>query len=884
MRVQYNSIGGQPVAALLNTVSVGQNISCFGGNNGTLQAITNGGTAPYAYIWNNGSSSALQSGLSAGTYSVTVTDANGCTVISGAVITQPDEALATSGNVNQSVSCFGGSNGIIEVGANGGTQPYTYLWNTGNTTYELVGATAGTYTVTVTDANGCTSVENITVTQPVNPLTPVIGSTQSVSCFGGNNGQIVLNLSGGTTPYYFVWSNGQTTQNISNLPAGVYIVDITDANGCAATTSATITEPSAALNASATVTSNISCFSGNDGTVDLTVSGGTAPYTYLWNTGAITQDLTGMSAGTYTVTVTDANGCSFQTQSTILQPVGALGTNIAIVQTIPCFGSGTGAIDLTVTGGTLPYNYTWSNGATTEDLSNLIAGVYSVTVTDNNGCNATASVNISQPSAPLASSISSTQPVLCYGGNSGSASASANGGTFPYGYQWSNGETTVAIFNLTAGIYTVTVTDANGCTDVAQTIITEPAAALNAAVTSQQNVLCFGGNNASLGATVNGGTAPYTYQWNTGGTGTSITGLVSGIYQLIVTDANGCNTTVSATITEPSAPVSLSVQSTQNIFCFAGNNGQITLVSTGGTAPYIYQWNNGATTSAISGLVSGTYTATVTDANGCSQQISATLSQPSAALSASVQSTLDVYCFGGNNGEINISVAGGTSPYTYIWNSGAITQDLTGLIAGTYTVTITDANGCTTNQSATIGQPGASLTSSTTVTANILCFSGSGGSIDLTVNGGTNPYTYIWNNGSTNEDLAGIMAGTYTVSITDINGCTSTASATVTQPAAALSSQISATQNVSCFGGNNGSITLQVNGGTAPYQFVWSNGALTQDLTGVAAGTYSVTITDANGCSNSNTAGVMQPQAALAASVNASANVPVSEETTETLM
>lgn len=863
----------QPSASLSATVSSSQQVSCFGGNNGSVNLNVSGGTSPYNYAWSNGSNSQNLTGLSSGTYTVIVTDARGCTDNASLTITQPAAALNTSASVTQQVSCFGGNNGSINLTATGGTTPYTYSWSNGSITEDITNLSAGTYTVTVTDVNGCTAVRAVTITQPAAALSVSAGLNQAVSCFGGNNGQIATTINGGTSPYTYLWSNGNTSAAINNLVTGTYTVSVTDANGCTDNASATVTQPSATLSASTAVTSNISCFSGNNGAIDLTVLGGTAPYTYMWSTGAVTQDLTGLPAGTFTVTITDANGCTFQTGDVITQPVGALAANLNVSQNVNCFGGGNGALDLTVSGGTLPYTYLWSNGAVTEDISGLGVGVYTVSITDVNGCISSATGTITQPSAALNASVASAVQVSCFGGNNGAINLTVTGGTIPYSYNWSNGATSQDINNLVSNTYTVTITDVNGCTFIISETVSQPTAALNATLASSMDVLCYGGANGSITLNVTGGTTPYSYVWSNGATTQNLNGLSGDTYSVLITDVNGCNTTLSVTIAEPAAALQASVQSSQAILCYSGNNGEIILSTGGGTAPYAYLWNTGATTSSLTGLTSGTYTATVTDANGCSETVSATLTQPVAPLSSSVNSTTQVSCFGGNDGSIDLTVAGGTAPYSYTWSNGSTNQDLSSLAAGTYTVTITDANGCTNTLAETVNQPAASLSATLAASMDVLCYGGSNGSITLNVTGGTTPYTYTWSNGATTQNINGLSGDTYTVLVTDVNGCNTTLAVTINEPAAAVQLTIQSSQAILCHAGNNGEIVLNTTGGTSPYTYLWNNGATTPTISGLTTGTYTATVTDANGCTETVSATLSQPISPLASSIISTVNV-----------
>ena len=270
--------------------------------------------------------------------------------------------------------------------------------------------------------------------------------------------------------------------------------------------------------------------------------------------------------------------------------------------------------------------------------------------------------------------------------------------------------------------------------------------------------------------------------------------------------------------------------------------GAINITVSGGTSPYTYLWSNGATTEDISGLAAGTYTVTITDANGCTTNLPFTVETNNVTITATPVVT-NTTCTA-SIGAINITVSGGTSPYTYLWSNGATTEDISGLAAGNYTVTITDANGCTTNMPITVGTDNVTITATPVVT-NTTC-TASIGAINITVSGGTSPYTYLWSNGATTEDLTGLAAGTYTVTITDANGCTTNLPFTVETDMSTITATPVVT-NTTCTA-SIGAINITVSGGTSPYTYLWSNGATTEDITGLAAGTYTVTITDANGC------------------------------------
>ena len=386
---------------------------------------------------------------------------------------------------------------------------------------------------------------------------------------------------------------------------------------------------------------------------------------------------------------------------------------------------------------------------------------------------------------------------------------------------------------------------------------------LNATISAQINIACFGGNNGSATVTASGATSPYTYTWNTTPPQytTTATNLSAGTYSVTVNAANACSKTASVTITQPSAALSATISGQTNVSCFGNSTGSATVTAAGGTSPYTYTWNTSPVqyTTTASNLAAGTYIVTVKDANNCSTTVSVTITQPSAGLNASVSgagSQVNVSCFGGTNGSATATVTGGTSPYTYTWNTtpAQYTATASNLSAGTYTITVKDANNCSATANVTITQPNAALSATISGQTNVSCFGNSTGSATVAAAGGTSPYTYTWNTTpvSIHNNSHKLAAGTYTVTVKDANNCSTTVSVTITQP----SSPISLSNNIS-YTGNNTNIDLSVSGGTPPYTYSWSNGATTQDLNNVAIGSYTVTVTDSKGCVTTATINTM---------------------------
>ena len=567
----------------------------------------------------------------------------------------------------------------------------------------------------------------------------------------------------------------------------------------------------------------------NNGSAVAIVSGGTGPYTYLWSNGATTSSISNLAAGSYTVVVTDKNGCTATFTSTI-----ATSTNVTVnvSSTNAACGVNNGTATATASGGTAPYTYTWSNGGTTASISGLGAGTYTVVVTDSKGCSVTRAVIVTSTSG-LSVSISSSN-LKCNGDNNGTATANVTGGTSPFTYLWSNGATTSSISNLVAGVYSVSVTDKNGCSASATVTITQPTR-LVLSITS--TATSCGGINGTVTVSASGGTSPYSYAWSNGATTASVSNLAAGNYNVVVTDANGCKATASVTV---SASTNLTVSvAGVNAACGA-NNGTATATIIGGTAPFTYLWNTGATSASISGLGAGTYSVVVTDKNGCTGTASVVITA-SSSITVSISKT-NATCNGNNTGSATATASGGTAPYTYVWSNGATTATISNLVAGIYSVTATDKNGCTATASTIVAQPAAViLTTSSTPTS---CGS-SNGSASVVAVGGTAPYKYAWSNGATTASISNLASGTYTIVVTDANGCTGTATVVV---AASTGLSVSITGvNASC-GASNGSATVSVSGGTAPFTYSWSNGATTAAITGLGAGTFTVSVTDKNGC------------------------------------
>ena len=785
------------------------------------------GTAPYTYAWSNTATTPSISGLAAGTYNVTVSDAAGCSTVLTIKVAANSGLLASLSSTN---AYCGANNGSATATVTGGNGVYTYHWNNGSSSATASNLGAGVYFVTVTDGNGCSTTQFKTVRVNNGPLVHV-DSVTNITC-ASNTGAANISVTGGVAPYTYAWSNGSSAQNQAGLNGGLYVVTVTDANGCVAVGGVQISSsPAIAVVANKT---NPACSSTAGGSIDVTSTGGLAPYTYAWSNSATSPNLSGLASGTYTVTVTDANGCTVSTPVVITAPQ-PIATRINTTN-VTCSGGSNGAVSVNVTGGTAPYSFNWSNGATTSTVNNLTAGVYMVTVVDAGGCSASRTVTVATINTLVLNTGSSD--ASC-GQNNGFATVSVSGGSGNYTYHWSNNRSNAVDSLVGAGSYNVTVTDAtNGCTATASVAVGNITSIV---VTGSASDARCGANDGAVSVTVTGGSPGYSYHWNNNATTSGLNNLAEGIYTVTVTDTTGCSKVASFTVHSIGT---LSISSTITDANCGNSDGSITAnVSGGGNVTLL--WSTGATSSTISNIPAGLYSVTATDANGCSSTAFVTVNNADGPL-VTVDSVTNLTCTNGSLGAIAIS-ASGAGPITFYWSDSVTTQNRTGLPAGTYAVTVTGSGGCVTIVTATVSAPDAIVIFAHQ--QNIRCNGDSTGSVTMAVSGGIAPYSYSWSNGSHASSLSNLRAGNYGVTVTDANGCVAFTPIIIGQPQP-ISVTLDSFHNASCSGALTGMIHVTAQGGVAPYTYTWNPTATGNYLTGLGAGTYSLTVTDASGCIN----------------------------------
>ncbi len=797
---------------LAASAAITQPISCTGENDGEITVTATGGMDPLEYSLNGGAfqSSNVFSGLAPGDYAVEVMDADGFTVTTASVTLDDPSAISASAAVNMdeiTVTASGGT-GSLEYSIGGAFQSSNVFSDVAN----------GTYTVTVMDANGCTTTTTATVA--VNTLVVSASITSGISCFGGNDGEITVTVSGGSAPFEYSLNGGafQSSNIFSNLAPGSYTVEVMDADGFTQTTASVTLSNPAQLTASTSI---------NNDQITVTASGGTGSLEY--SIGGVFQSSNvfgSVANGTYTVTVMDANGCTATTTATVA--VNTLVVSASITSGISCFGENDGEITVSVSGGSAPFEYSLNGGAfqSSNVFSNLAPGSYTVEVMDNDGfTKTTASVTISSPTQLTATATDNANSItVTASGGTGSLEYSINGGAF----QSSN-----VFNNLPNGDYTVTVQDANGCTTTTTATVFTNNIVVSGSISAA--ISCFGENDGEITATATGGLAPYEFSLNGGAFQSSnvFSNLAAGSYVITTMDADGLTQFSTAIVI--AAPLQITASASATGYT-------VTVTASGGTGSLQYSLDGGAFQSGntFTPVASGSHSIKVRDANGCETTISVTVTVPALTVSGTVSQPIN--CPGGSNGQITATGTGGVPAYQFSLNGGAYQSSaiFSNLSAGSYTLTIKDSGGFTISSSVIVlTAPPAMVVNPTVVGSNIT----------VAASGGTPPYQYQLDGGMLQSAniFSGVANGPHTITVVDAKGCQKAASVFVggTPP----NIFVSLSQPVSCHGQSDAVITVNASGGTPPYTYSLNGGAFQSSNTfsGLAAGTYSVTVKGSDG-------------------------------------
>lgn len=864
-QVIYTTPGGCKdtfqLAAVVNPNPVinlaGTNLSCATPCNGSVALnFTTTTTAPYTYLWNNGATTQNISGVCAGTYSVTVTDANTCTATASTAITAPAPLTATVAVTN--ALCNNTCNGAITVTASGGTAVYQYSLNgapnQASNSYSAL--CDGAYTVQVQDVNNCTVTVNASITEP-SVLNVSLVSTVPSTC-AVNNGSVTVSASGGTPSYnYALGAVSNTTGTFTGLASGTYNVTATDANGCTKTLVVSVTS-TVAPTASIASQQPVSCFGGVNGSAIIGMNGGTAPYTFSLNGGASQPSnvFNNLAAGSYTATVTDANGCAATVPLIITQPTQL--TYTTAITNVSCFGQCNGQVQITPSGGTGPYDYSHDNGLTftlANPITNLCAGNVELVVRDSKGCLTNSMVTVTQPAA-LSATFTKVDPV-CNGSCDGSITLTATGGTPAYSYSLNNGASQASnvIPNVCGGTQNVKITDAHGCiTQVSPVLVDPPAIQINMVSMTESNC---GFNNGELVVDAVSPNPPFNYSINAGTlqpTGT-FTSLFAGAYDVLAVDALGCEAHVFFGVNDVEMDGILITQS--DPLCYGSFDGTVEVTNVSGAAPITFELDNSGITQSsgsFTGLSVGSHIVTIYDGGYCVFTIPLTMSQPDPIVFSPAMT--DVACYGASTGQIDLSnTIGGTAPYMYSIDGGNNLSPgavFNNLPVGTYDLMVMDNNGCMEFGTAEINQMLPIEISNNK--ADLTCFQNNSGFIQLAATGGNSGYQFSIDNGTTfaaGSSFFNLSAQTYNVVVQDQAGCLQDTTITLTEPAL-LVAAVSAT-DVLCNNACDGTVTGSGTGGTPSYMFSVDGGTIfnvSGSFTALCSGGYDLIIKDLNTCAD----------------------------------
>jgi large repetitive protein len=814
---------------------------------GSITLDASGSTNAVSYEWNDGSTGSTLEVSEPGTYSVTVTAANGCTA---------SKTVTVGQDINDPVASITPEDGVltctvtsIVLDASGSTNAVSYEWNDGSTGSTLEVSEPGTYSVTVTAANGCTASKTVTVGQDIND--PVASITPDDGILTCTVTSIVLDASGSTNAVSYEWNDGSTGSTLEVTEPGDYTVTVTAANGCTASKTVTVGQDE---------TLPVASITPDDGILTCTVtsivldaSGSTNAVSYEWNDGSTGSTLEVSEPGTYSVTVTAANGCTASKTVTVGQdetlPVASITPEDGV---LTCT---VGSITLDASGSTNAVSYEWNDGSTGSTLEVNEPGTYSVTVTAANGCTASKTVTVGQDINDPVASITPDDGILTC--TVTSIVLDASGSTNAVSYEWNDGSTGSTLEVSEPGTYSVTVTAANGCTDIATVTVGQDINDPVASITPEDGVITCTVGSITLDAS--GSTNAVSYEWNDGSTGSTLEVSEPGTYSVTVTAANGCTASKTVTVGQDiNDPVASITPEDGVLTCTVTS---IVLDASGSTNAVSYEWNDGSTGSTLEVSEPGTYSVTVTAANGCTASKTVTVGQDINDPVASI--TPDDGILTCTVTSIVLDASGSTNAVSYEWNDGSTGSTLEVTEPGDYTVTVTAANGCTASKTVTVGQDETLPVASITPDDGILTCTVT--SIVLDASGSTNAVSYEWNDGSTGSTLEVSEPGTYSVTVTAANGCTASKTVTVGQDETLPVASITPEDGVlTC---TVGSITLDASGSTNAVSYEWNDGSTGSTLEVNEPGTYSVTVTAANGCTASKTVTVGQDETLPVASI-----------------
>jgi outer membrane protein OmpA-like peptidoglycan-associated protein len=833
------------------TAETVRDASCTNGRDAVLKVTTENGKPPFTYTWSDPTlKGEAPTGVSHGKYTVTVTDFSGVTKTAKIIVANPQPQLTLRQRNPERGP--GRQDGSAEVVIEGGVKPLQILWSNGNTNEINSQLAEGTYTVTVTDAKGCSNTGTVTVSQKVEALTVTAAIVTPISC-AGSTAAAILKIEGGKPPMRFSWSPATIIgDSLGAVKAGTYQLTLTDALGQSAQTMLSIKQPDP-VRAEIRLIAPASTAQ-SDGRANAIASGGMPPYVYHWDSGEKSATAQTLNPGTHLLTVTDANGCTGLARVSIPENIMPLTVNLEETGKIKCNGDKS-AVSLQIMGGKEPFIIQWSDAKISgQNPPALPGGDFKVTVTDATQATATATIQLREPEA-LTVSVREIKPATL-GNPDGKAGAEVGGGTGKVVFSWDSGERGSAAVQLTAGTHRLTATDANGCAATATVDIRERIPELKAGIAIATPIACYEGSGM-LQATVEGGKPPYRYQWTPqAGVAAKTTDVKAGNYTVVITDADA--NTAEASLMLPQPPALQVVGSQTAPANTDKNDGRGSAAAQGGNGKYAYLWDNGEVGSDAYNLSPGAHSLTVTDVAGCKATTTIQITENILPLVARIEETGKIKCAGNTSG-LRAVVSGGKPPYSLQWNNNGWKEpQLPSAAAGTYQVTVTDALRTTVTASFVVRQPQLLIADATVMAS--ASTGNSDGKATVVAMGGVGRFTYRWDNGETNPTTSlGLPPGTHTVTVTDGNNCQITATVTITENILPLSLTVTETASIRC-AGELTTLKAVVSGGKPPYDFQWSENSWSgTEINGVSPGSYRLDVTDLVGTTRSQTIVVKGP-------------------------
>lgn len=740
-------------------------IQCSGAATGAIALKTSGGRPPYTFAWSDDQISGDQpSELAAGTYTVTVTDGDGGTKQLDVLLQEP---LAFVAEVHQTRKAdIGEANGGAVVKVSGGTGSYTIEWANGESKEKITNLPKGTHAVTVTDERGCEVTAEVEIFEDIPGLAVNVSELNSVACNGESSGAIQIDHSGGAGPFlYQVNGDDVPTKVVNGLVAGEYRIDVQDSEGQKVSKTIILDQPEV-LETSIEIIQPATVGEAN-GSARVTIEGGRGPFKFEWPTGEKRETAVKLASGSYELVVTDAKGCKSSTSFEITEDILPLNVAVAYAQENKCADGQEASLMAEIKGGKGPYVYNWNDGSSGETIEDLAAGGYQLTITDALGSKASGTFEI-ETWKPLTVEVEQTK-VATSDQADAEARAKVSGGVKPYYYSWSNSDVRDQTKELVAGTHSLEVRDEKGCRVKVEFEITEDIQPL--LVDGEPSApSCAGATDGSIALSVQGGKAPISFAWsNDAMQGEKIEGLGAGSYQVTITDALGAQAELSFDMQEPEAIVAEAIQ--ESPASTDGADGSASVQVKGGTSPYSYSWSSGSDEAKVEQLPPGVQSVTVTDARGCTTTSEVNITEDIKELSLQIETIKALNCREDANGVLKAKVIGGKGPYTFAWEDpGQTAEERSNLGAGDFQVTVTDAAGQTAISSATLVAP-ESLDIELSDLRPATDQSTEDGKAKISAKGGTSPYNYTWDNGSTTDEVEDLAIGAHSVTVTDANGC-----------------------------------------------------------------------------------------------------------------